>query len=580
MDDGQDYYTFYITDFNSPELLLTATTKVLINPKYNSYNVYIHNFSNFDAIFLFKYILNLSKEGYEVDFLKREDKFIKVNISKDLSKEEHFEISIYDSYLLLPNKLSILAKAFNVTGKLSFNVLNNDTADLNDRLFRTNLLTYNQQDCKVLYDVIVAFNNNFNDLFNMSIFNSPTLPSLAFKLWKSNFVNKDLFIPITWAEDYNDFKSGYKGGAVDVYRPHGHNLYYYDVNSLYPYSMKSNLFPTGEGWKITGNIWPLDKIFGLVYCKVTAPKDLYAPILLTKDSKGHTIAPIGSWVDWYVSEELKLAVSYGYQVEVLKAYHWENKSDLFSSYVNTLYNHRLTYPKSDPRNTISKLLLNSLYGKFGMSPVMMEYTLWKDNELPNNCDIQEVGDITLVGREVIKNQFLHYKLSKEYEQYYPLLDISTPIAIFTTAYSRMHMAKFKVAYANNLYYSDTDSLVLDCPLPNHMVGKELGQVKLEHTVTEGIFLGPKTYALRLDNGEYIIKVKGLKQAGDKVTFEQLKSLLYKNNILKIQQAKWFRSLDKSNIQILNSIYSLRATDNKRTFIYKNDLAVNTKPFVL
>ena len=119
----------------------------------------------------------------------------------------------------------------------------------------------------------------------MSIFKSPTAPSLAFKLWKSNFVNKEVLIPITWWEDYNQFKSGYKGGAVDVYKPYGTNLYYYDVNSLYPFAMKSNLFPTGDEWEIIGKIRPLDKIFGIVYAKVTAPKDMYAPILMTRDNK-------------------------------------------------------------------------------------------------------------------------------------------------------------------------------------------------------------------------------------------------------------------------------------------------------
>jgi hypothetical protein len=57
--------------------------------------------------------------------------------------------------------------------------------------------------------------------------------------------------------------------------------------------MSTNLFPTGEGYKIIGS-HPLDKIFGLVYCKVTAPKDLYAPILMTRDNNGQIVAPLGT----------------------------------------------------------------------------------------------------------------------------------------------------------------------------------------------------------------------------------------------------------------------------------------------
>jgi hypothetical protein len=117
-----------------------------------------------------------------VEILKREDKFIKITIGKELSKDKHFNISIYDSYLLLPSALNKLGEAFGVGGKISHEVMIHDTADLTDPSFKSNLLTYNKQDCKLLYDVMVAFNKNTHDLFKMSIFNSPTLPSLAFKL--------------------------------------------------------------------------------------------------------------------------------------------------------------------------------------------------------------------------------------------------------------------------------------------------------------------------------------------------------------------------------------------------------------
>ena len=32
-------------------------------------------------------------------------------------------------------------------------------------------------------------------------------------------------------------RRGYYGGHTDVYIPYGENLHYYDVNSLYPFSM-------------------------------------------------------------------------------------------------------------------------------------------------------------------------------------------------------------------------------------------------------------------------------------------------------------------------------------------------------
>jgi hypothetical protein len=57
--------------------------------------------------------------------------------------------------------------------------------------------------------------------------------------------------------------------------------------------MKTNPFPTGRSIYFKGEI-PLSEIFGLVYCNITAPEYLYAPILLTKTIDKRVIAPLGS----------------------------------------------------------------------------------------------------------------------------------------------------------------------------------------------------------------------------------------------------------------------------------------------
>jgi len=33
---------------------------------------------------------------------------------------------------------------------------------------------------------------------------------------------------------YHDIKQAYYGGITEVYKPYGRDLFYYDVNSLYP----------------------------------------------------------------------------------------------------------------------------------------------------------------------------------------------------------------------------------------------------------------------------------------------------------------------------------------------------------
>ena len=90
------------------------------------------------------------------------------------------------------------------------------------------------------------------------------------------------------------------------------------------------------------------------------------PLLHTK-IKDMSIAPVGTWTGWYFSEELKLALKLGYTFEVLEGVLFE-RGNIFKKYVSTLYKLRKSFKKDDPRNMICKLLLNSLYGKFGMSP--------------------------------------------------------------------------------------------------------------------------------------------------------------------------------------------------------------------
>jgi hypothetical protein len=142
-----------------------------------------------------------------------------------------------------------------------------------------------------------------------------------------------------------------------------------------------------------------------------------------------------------------------------------------------------------------------------------------------------------------------------------LLNVSLPVAIAVTAYARMYMSDFKMKYKDNLYYSDTDSLILDCALPKELVGNELGQFKLEYLVEKGVFLGPKLYGIQvLEDGliKDIVKVKGYK-----VSFPKLLNLLTPDRELVLNQDKWFRSLSKGNISIIDTLYTIAVLENKR-----------------
>jgi len=58
--------------------------------------------------------------------------------------------------------------------------------------------------------------------------------------------------------------------------------------------------------------------------------------------------------------------------------------------------------------------------------------------------------------------------------------------------------------------SDTDSVVLPKKLNEQFVGKEIGQMKLEHIIKHGIFIRKKLYAIITDQNKEVIKASGAK----------------------------------------------------------------------
>jgi hypothetical protein len=79
--------------------------------------------------------------------------------------------------------------------------------------------------------------------------------------------------------------------------------------------------------------------------------------------------------------------------------------------------------------------------------------------------------------------------------------ISTGAGILS--YARIYMVKAMIYVLQNggtIYYTDTDSLVIDMKLPESMTDpKKLGLFKLEVEIEEGYFLGDKVYAIKPKN---------------------------------------------------------------------------------
>ena len=87
------------------------------------------------------------------------------------------------------------------------------------------------------------------DKYKINISKYPTISSIALSIYRMHFI-KDYKIPILTGALYEFIAKGYTGGSVDVIKPYGKEVYHYDVNSLYPTSMKYCLFPPPVGGTI------------------------------------------------------------------------------------------------------------------------------------------------------------------------------------------------------------------------------------------------------------------------------------------------------------------------------------------
>jgi len=576
--------------------------------KYDNYKVYIHNMAGFDAIFLLKILAELGN----IKPIIHNGDLISINF-----KFKNYNIIFKDSLKILITSLRKLAKLFAVEVQKSnfpYSFVNENNLDYigpipdfkyfdgissldyncyienyNIWNLRDEAIKYCEIDCISLYQVLLKFNSLIFNLFHINIHKYPTLSSLAFAIFRINFLLENT-IPQLTGQVAKDIRQGYTGGSVDMYIPEnieGKKVFCYDVNALYPSVMKDWAMPIGKPTLFEGNIREINpNAFGFFYCKITAPNNLLHPILQThvKTVDGiRTIAPLGTWFDMIFSEEMDNAVKLGYKFEILWGYTFK-KNYIFKNYVNILYGLRILHPKPDPLNYITKLLLNSLYGRFGMEDSFADflildnksYTKFEKDPKNNLLNVVPLGD-----KFLIKHRPLDKDINTFLDNATETHNVSIGIAAAITAYARIHMSQFKNNPNFNLFYSDTDSIYIDRPLPDYMISSTiLGKMKLEYICNRAIFLAPKVYYLETEDGKVIYKVKGLKHEVD-LTLSDFESLLYKDTFIKKVQNVWRKSLNEGHIEILEQLYTLKVTENKRKLIFdENNKLIDTLPFII
>jgi len=404
---------------------------------------YAHNGGKFDWFFFVKYI--------------EEGKLLFIN--GRLSSAKIGESELRDSYNLLPVPLRAYKK-----DDFDYSLLKDYQKN------KTVIIEYLKNDCVYLFELV----KEFITTYGLSL----TIAGSAYKKWKQIYNHSE----ITDKNYDSTFRNFYFGGRCQSFA-NGlvkKDMKCYDINSAYPYAM---LFqhPKGSKYfttKSENTIKPYSFVKLICVSKGALP---------FRDKNGLNFPDDKIAREYFITgHEFLAAKKHGLisGIEILRVYtHLETQS--FSKYVDYFYNIKQTAAKNSAQYIISKLFLNSLYGKFGQN-----YEDFQDFYL---ADIKEKG----IEFEDGKNHyFLSEKVSETKGIYQaPVLRgnffnvaVSASITGFVRAYLLEH-----IITADNPYYCDTDSIICD-NLPCKETA-ELGDWKLEGEFSEGVFLGKKLYFL-------------------------------------------------------------------------------------
>ena len=254
---------YYIDEnsLNSNKLIIKCINEML-RPKYKGVTFYTHNLGKFDVVFMIKALLEHNKlkgsEDYKLETVCRDDIVLKLKI-----KKESDSVTILDSYRILTDNLKDLCVRYEVDvikGDFPHKFANSNTLFYIGQTpsknyytstleieeykalykevwdFKVESLSYLTGDLMSLYQILVKVNKTLFLDFDIDMTKCLKISKLAYEIFTKDYLAEDKPIPLINKRDiYKDIKLGYYGGMTEVYKPYGENLYYYDVNSLYPY---------------------------------------------------------------------------------------------------------------------------------------------------------------------------------------------------------------------------------------------------------------------------------------------------------------------------------------------------------
>jgi hypothetical protein len=363
------------------------------------------------------------------------------------------------------------------------------------------------------------------------------------------------------------------GGRTEAFAPYtyadpalGRQIKYKDVCSLYPFVCARKRLPTGVPEHICGVHIQLhrlvpdapDAYFGFVKCQIIPNKeDILGLLPRREESTGRLEFPLEPWIGCFGTEELCLAVRNGYIIgDVYEVYHWseeESSETLLRGYVSFFLRMkqeaegwkklgassetpteeekdrviekvfvenghiariRKEFMEKNPtKRQLAKIFLNSLWGKFCQKPHKEHFVtihgyqqfikLWYDSTIDRSSfSFRHIGNNTW---KVL------YRTVDSYTKPNPKYNIYLAAKVTEWARTILHTEMLRIG-PQNVLYCDTDSIMYECSHAEVCNGHGLGEWVDEYPhdrIVKLYVLAPKFYFLLKENGESLLKSKGV-----------------------------------------------------------------------
>lgn len=446
--------------------------------------IYFHNLK-FDGSFITAWLLDNGYLYYD-DLTKADKGFTNLIgdtgavYSLTIKFSSKRQVHIYDSLKLLPFKVEKIAKDFNLP-------ILKEHIDYDDYTVDETRLEYVHHDVQIVamaLKIIKAEGMKKNTTASCAYSQYTDMKDEGYM--KTNF-------PALPVEFLTEWRKAYRGGRCQVNPLYQgkivKNVHRYDVNSMYPYVMHDMPLPYGYPIPLAKFEDRLQYRFSLLHIRLGfALKPDTLPSLLKKSAlytatDTYYINSEGIAELWISSVDYDLLVrNYDcYGLEFLGGYGFRTSAILMRDYVDKWYERKKV--DKGAQRIVDKLMLNSLYGKFGSNVMMAKKIPYLDDD-----------------------GIVSYSLTKEEEGKHYYLPLA--IAVVSWAHLIIDDAIHGAGY-RNFIYCDTDSVHTLGYLPDSQVDQTaLGKFKLEAVEEKAKYVRQKSY-ITYEEGSYHLTCAGL-----------------------------------------------------------------------